>query len=78
MDSERIERLLRAAFPEARVSVSSDDNVHFTAKVVDAGFEGISRVARHRRAHEAIGSALGREIHALTFSLKTPDEDAVR
>lgn len=76
MDSERIEQLLRAAFPEARVRVSSDDNVHFSAKVVDAGFDGLPRVARHRRVHDAIGPSLGREIHALTLSLKTPDEDS--
>lgn len=76
MDSERIQALLSAAFPEARVSVSSEDNVHFTAKVIDAGFDGMSRVARHRKAHAAIGPALGREIHALTISLKTPEEES--
>ncbi len=76
MDSERIEQLLRAAFPEARVSVSSEDNVHFSAKVVDAGFDRLSRVARHRKVHAAIGPALGREIHALTLTLKTPEEDS--
>mgnify|MGYP002035197824 CR=1 FL=1 len=76
MDSERIEQQLRAAFPQAEISVSSDDNVHFTAKVVDAGFDGLNRVARHRRVHDAIGPALGREIHALTLSLRTPAEQA--
>lgn len=76
MDSDRIEQLLRAAFPQADISVSSDDNVHFTAKVVDAGFDGLNRVARHRRVHDAIGPALGREIHALTLSLRTPVEQA--
>ncbi|NKI36086.1 BolA/IbaG family iron-sulfur metabolism protein [Wenzhouxiangella sp. XN79A] len=74
MDSQKIEQLLRAAFPDAEVSVSSDDNVHFSAKVVDAGFAGQSRVARHRRVHEAIGPELGREIHALSLLLKTPEE----
>jgi acid stress-induced BolA-like protein IbaG/YrbA len=76
MDSERIEQQLRAAFPQAEIRVSSDDNVHFTAKVVDAGFHGLNRVARHRRVHEAIGPALGHEIHALTLSLRTPEEQA--
>lgn len=76
MDSEHIEQQLKAAFPQAEVSVSSDDNVHFTAKVVDAGFDGLSRVARHRLVHDAIGPALGREIHALTLSLRTPAEQA--
>jgi acid stress-induced BolA-like protein IbaG/YrbA len=75
MDSERIERQLRASFPDAEIAVSSDDNVHFTAKVVDAGFDGMSRVARHRRVHEAIGPELGYEIHAMTLTLRTPDEE---
>lgn len=77
MDSERIEQQLRAAFPQADVSVASDDNVHFNAKVVDAGFEGFNRLARHRKVHDAIGPALGHEIHALTLTLRTPEEQAV-
>jgi acid stress-induced BolA-like protein IbaG/YrbA len=75
MDSERIEQQLRASFPHADIAVSSDDNVHFTAKVVDAGFDGLSRVARHRRVHQAIGPELGYEIHAMTLTLRTPDEE---
>lgn len=74
MNSEQIEKLLREAFPDAVVAVSSDDNVHFSAKVVDAGFAGQSRVQRHRRVHDAIGPELGREIHALSLQLKTPQE----
>ncbi|MGB0514093.1 MAG: BolA/IbaG family iron-sulfur metabolism protein [Wenzhouxiangellaceae bacterium] len=74
MDSDQIEQLLRNAFPHAQVHVESEDNVHFTAKVVDAGFAGMNRIARHRRVHDAIGPALGREIHALTLTLRTPDE----
>lgn len=60
--------------PEARVSVESDDNVHFTARVVSDSFRGQSRLQRHRVIHEALGPALGREIHALTLVLKAPDE----
>jgi len=76
MDSKRIELLLRASFPQAEIRVESEDNVHFSATVIDDGFRGLSRVQRHRRAHEAIGSALGREIHALTLTLRSPDEQA--
>lgn len=75
MNSEQIEQQLRQAFPQAEIVVSSDDNVHFTAKVVEDGFDGLNRVARHRRVHDALGPALGREIHALTLTLKTRAED---
>lgn len=74
MDSEQIRHLLRSEFPQAEIDVSSEDNVHFTAKVVDDGFHAKSRLQRHRMVHEAIGSQLGREIHALTLSLKTREE----
>jgi len=76
MNSERIEQQLRDAFPQAEVNVASDDNTHFTAKVVDVGFDGLNRVARHRKVHDAIGPALGREIHAMTLTLRTPEEQA--
>ncbi|MGY6588796.1 MAG: BolA family protein [Wenzhouxiangella sp.] len=52
----------------------SDDNVHYSARIVSADFAGLGRLARHRRVHDAIGPSLGREIHALTLELKAPDE----
>ncbi|HMA99143.1 MAG TPA: BolA/IbaG family iron-sulfur metabolism protein [Wenzhouxiangella sp.] len=74
MDPEQIERNILQAIPEAQVSVESDDNVHFTARVVCESFSGKSRLQRHRVIHNALGSSLGREIHALTLVLKAPDE----
>ena len=76
MDSEQIEQLLRQHFPQAEILVSSEDNVHFNAKVIDAGFDGLSRLARHRLIHDAIGPAMGREIHALSLNLLTPEQAA--
>ncbi|MGY6555604.1 MAG: BolA/IbaG family iron-sulfur metabolism protein [Wenzhouxiangella sp.] len=76
MDPEKIQSLILQAMPGARVSVASDDNVHFTARVVSAEFSGCSRIERHRRVHDAIGPAMGREIHALSLVLKAPEEDA--
>lgn len=76
MDPEKIQSLILQAMPSARVSVESDDNVHFTARVVSAEFSGCSRIERHRRIHAAIGPVMGREIHALSLVLKAPEEDA--
>ncbi len=76
MDPEKIQTLILQAMPSARVSVESDDNVHFTARVVSADFAGCSRLQRHRLIHDAIGPAMGREIHALSLVLKSPEEDA--
>lgn len=74
MDAASIQSIILQAMPEARVSVDSDDNVHFTARVVCESFRGQSRLQRHRVIHEALGPSLGREIHALSLVLKTPDE----
>ncbi len=60
--------------PAARVSVQSDDNVHYTARIINADFAGRSRIERHRLVHSAIGPELGRQIHALSLELKSPDE----
>jgi acid stress-induced BolA-like protein IbaG/YrbA len=74
MDIQAIQSRILQAMPGADVRVESDDNVHYVAHVVNADFAGLSRIQRHRRVHEAIGEALGREIHALSLDLKTPDE----
>ena len=74
MDPEKIQQLILQAMPSARVSVASDDNVHYTARVVSEEFSGRSRLQRHRLVHDAIGPAMGREIHALSLVLKAPDE----
>ena len=60
--------------PGTRVSVESDDNVHYVARIVSDAFSGASRIERHRRVHAAIGPELGREIHALSLDLKSPEE----
>jgi len=60
--------------PDAQVSVESEDNVHYIARVVSESFAGRSRIQRHRMVHQAVGESLGREIHALSLDLKTPDE----
>ena len=74
MDPAKIESLILQAIPGARVSVESDDNVHYTARVISEVFRGQSRLQRHRVIHDAIGPAMGREIHALSLALKTPEE----
>jgi len=74
MDPKAIEQRILQAMPAARVSVISEDQVHFTAQIVSDEFNGLSRIQRHRRVHSAIGAELGREIHALSLDLKTPIE----
>jgi acid stress-induced BolA-like protein IbaG/YrbA len=74
MDVTAIEARILQAMPDARVKVQSDDNVHYVAHIVSESFAGQSRIKRHRQVHAAVGEALGREIHAMSLDLKTPEE----
>ncbi len=76
MDCRTIEQLIRTGIPDCEVSVTSADQVHFHARVVSEAFTGERRLARHRRVHGLFGPELGREIHALSLELKTPEEAA--
>lgn len=74
MDVTAIEARILQAMPDAQVRVESDDNVHYVARIVSESFTGRSRIQRHRQVHAAVGEALGREIHAMSLDLKTPEE----
>lgn len=60
--------------PDAEVRVESQDHVHYSARVISPAFSGQSRVQRHRLVHQAVGPELGREIHALSLVLMSPEE----
>lgn len=72
MDSRRIEQLIRDGLPGAEVQVSGDDGVHFEALVRCASFEGKSTLQRHRMVYATLGSAMGKEIHALALRTELP------
>ncbi|MGH8273195.1 MAG: BolA family protein [Gammaproteobacteria bacterium] len=74
MTPGELETLLGTAFPEAEVAVASPDGVHFSARIVDAGFSGLSRIARHQRVYAVLGERMGGEIHALSLETLEPDE----
>ncbi len=76
MDAKHIEQLIQAHMPEAQVSVTSPDNVHYTAQVISDQFTGLNRIAQHRLVHAALGDALGGEIHALSLTTRTPADHA--
>jgi acid stress-induced BolA-like protein IbaG/YrbA len=78
MNPEQVASLIRAAMPDATVDVRSDDNTHFAARVVSAGFAGKRSIARHQLIYRALGERVGREIHALSIEAHTPDEWATQ
>ena len=78
MTPEQIQRQIEAALPGAAVNVQSDDNVHFTARVIAAQFTGKRTLQRHQMVYRALGAAVGGAIHALSLDTRTPEEWAAR
>lgn len=76
MTPESVAELIRAGLPGATVRVESDDNTHFTARVVAPQFAGKRPIARHQLIYAALGVLMGREIHALSIDALSPDEDS--
>lgn len=81
--AEKIEAALRQAFAPRVVEVVDDSESHrghagyqdggeshFNVLVESEKFQGLSRVARHRAVHAAIGPALMSEIHALALTIR--------
>src|SRR5258706_7893351 len=78
MHPSQVAELIRAALPDAEVVVESDDQTHFNARVVSESFQGLRGLARHQLIYRALGSRVGREIHALSIEALTPQEILAR
>ena len=78
MHPSQVAELIRAALPGAEVAVASDDQTHYSARVVSESFAGLRGVARHQLVYRALGTRVGREIHALSIEALTPGEAAGR
>jgi acid stress-induced BolA-like protein IbaG/YrbA len=78
MTPQQITDLIQAALPQTHIEVRSDDNTHFSARLVGPEFAGLRPLARHQLIYRALGERMGREIHALTIEAFTPQEWAAR
>jgi acid stress-induced BolA-like protein IbaG/YrbA len=78
MNPAEIERAILAGLPGARVAVQSDDNTHFEAVVVAPQFAGKRLIQRHQMVYATLGTAVGREIHALSIQAHSPEEWAAQ
>jgi len=75
MDASEIERLIREALPDARVTIEDlrGDGDHYAALVVSAAFRGKSRVQQHQMIYQALQGRMGGELHALALQTSVPD-----
>ncbi len=82
--TQEIRTRLQAAFDPSALEVVDDSErhrghagyqdggeSHFNVSIRAAGFEGQSRVQRHRAVHAALGADLVGRIHALSLDIGT-------
>ncbi|APT56282.1 BolA family transcriptional regulator [Roseomonas gilardii subsp. gilardii] len=75
MEQAEIEALIRAAIPDARVTIEdlAGDGDHYAATVVSEAFRGKSRVQQHQLVYAALRGRMGGELHALALQTSAPD-----
>jgi len=86
---ERLHAALTEAFHPAILEIVDDSarhaghsgaaaggETHYNVLIVSATFASMSRVQRSRAVHEAVSQELGTGLHALSLTLRTPEEDA--
>jgi stress-induced morphogen len=77
MAASEIEDLIRAAIPDAEVTIRdlAGDGDHYAARVVSASFAGLPRVRQHQKVYAALGGRMGGELHALQLETAVPSGD---
>ena len=75
MPASEIERLIKTAFPDARVEIQdlAGDGDHYAATVVSEAFRGKSRVQQHQMVYGALQGQMGGVLHALALTTSVPD-----
>ena len=70
MIAEDIERLIKEAIPDARVTIKdlAGDGDHYAAEVISASFAGKSKVQQHQMVYAALKGRMGGELHALALT----------
>jgi stress-induced morphogen len=75
MAASEIEALIKAALPDARVTIEdlAGDGDHYAATVVSDMFRGKSRVQQHQLVFAALRGRMGGELHALALQTSAPE-----
>ena len=75
MQAAEIERLIRDAIPDAKVTIDDlrGDGDHYAAHVVSATFKGKTRVQQHQMVYQALKGRMGNELHAMALQTSAPE-----
>ena len=76
--TEKIERLILEALPDASVTVSDpmNDGAHLEATVESASFAGMSSVEQHRLVMKPLKDEFAGDLHALKLKTRVADAEA--
>ena len=77
MESDEIEAMILAAFPDAVVDIRdlAGDGDHYAARVISPAFAGMNRVRQHQAVYAALKGKMGTELHALQLETIVPSGD---
>lgn len=59
-------------------AASAGGETHYAMLLVSPVFSGLSRVQRSRLVHQALAAEFGAGLHALSLTLRTPEEVAAQ
>lgn len=67
--ASKILELLSASFPDGEFDLkdTAGDMDHYELSITSSKFNGASRVAQHKMVMDALGSIVGRELHAISI-----------
>lgn len=76
MDAREIEELIRAALPDAAVTIRdlAGDGDHYAATVISEAFRGKTRVQQHQIVYQALKGQMGGALHALALQTSAGPE----
>ena len=76
MDAREIEKLIKARFPDAEVTIKdlAGDGDHFAAHVIAPEFKGKTRVQQHKMVYDALEGRMGGVLHALALTTTAPKD----
>jgi len=76
MNASEIERLIRAALPDADVTIEDlrGDGDHYAAYVRSPAFRGKTRVQQHQMVYNALKGSVGGALHALALQTAVPED----
>ena len=76
----------RQVFPKASIHIEDESHLHaghagasggaghFRVRVIDARFNGLQRIVRHRLVYDAVSDWMPARVHALNIVAMTPEE----